>query len=129
MQRMMMKSKIQEATVTGKEIHYAGSLAIDTDLLEAADILTGEQIHVYNVSNGERLITYAIPAPKGSGIVSVKGAAARLIEKGDTVLIVSYAQVDEDELEAYSHRVVYVDHHNHLLRVEDRTQEDYMEST
>lgn len=126
MQRKMLKSKIQDATVTGKEIHYAGSLAIDTDLLEAADILTGEQIHVYNVTNGVRLVTYAIPARKGSGTVSVKGAAARLIEKGDTILIVSYANMDEEELQAYSHRVVYVDNHNHLMRVEDRTGEDYL---
>lgn len=126
MQRIMLKSKIQDATVTGKEIHYSGSLAVDTDLLEAADIMTGEQIHVLNVTNGERLITYAIPARKGSGTIAVKGAAARLIEKGDTILIVSFSHVDEEELEAYSHRVVYVDHHNHLLRVEDRTEEDYL---
>jgi aspartate 1-decarboxylase len=126
MQRYMLKSKIQDATVTGKEIKYSGSLAVDTELLEAADIITGEQIHVLNVTNGERLVTYAIPAKKGSGIISVKGAAARLVEKGDTILIVSYAQVDEDELQAYSHRVVYVDNHNQLVRVEDRTQEDYL---
>ncbi len=126
MQRMMLKSKIQEATVTDKEMHYAGSLAMDTDLLEAADIMTGEQVHIFNVTNGQRLITYAIPARKGSGIISVKGAAARLIEKGDKILILSFAQIDEEELSTYSHRIVYVDNKNHLVRVEDRTEEDYL---
>ncbi len=126
MQRIMLKSKIQEVRVTGKEIHYAGSLAIDIDLLEAADVIFGEQVHVYNVTNGSRIITYAIPAPKGSGTISVKGAAGRLIEKGDTILICSFVNVDEEELETYSHRIIYVDEKNHLVRVEDRTQEDYL---
>ncbi|RJP22977.1 MAG: aspartate 1-decarboxylase [Candidatus Omnitrophota bacterium] len=128
MYRHMLKSKIQEARVTGKEIHYAGSLAIDMDLLEAADICCGEEIHVYNMNNGARLTTYAIPAPKGSGIISVKGAAGRLIEKGDVLLIVSFAMLDEDELKTYSHRIVYVDEKNHLVRVENRTEEDYLVS-
>lgn len=126
MQRYMLKSKIQEARVTSKEVHYAGSLAIDENLLEAADIVCGEQIHVLNITNGERLVTYAIPAPRGSGTISVKGAAARLIEQGDQILIVSYCQIDEEELESYSHRVIFVDEQNHLLRVEDRTREDYL---
>jgi aspartate 1-decarboxylase len=121
----MLKSKIQEARVTSKEIHYAGSLAIDRELMEAADILCGEEIHVLNLANGARLVTYAIPAAAGSGIISVKGAAARLIEKGDQVLVLSYADYDEEELETYSHRIIFVDENNHLLRVEDRTEEDY----
>lgn len=128
MQRIMLKSKIQEVRVTSKEIHYAGSLAIDVDLLEAADIMFGEQIHVYNVTNGARLVTYAIPAPKGSGTIGVKGAAGRLIEKGDVILICSFTNMDDEELEAYSHRIVYVDETNHLVRVEDRTAEDYLDS-
>ena len=85
MRRSMLKSKIQEARITSKEIHYAGSLAIDSELMEAADILCGEEIHVLNLSNAARIVTYAIPAPKGSGSISVKGAAARIFEKGDTV--------------------------------------------
>lgn len=125
MQRLMLKSKIQEARVTSKEVHYAGSLAIDEDLLEAADIVTGEQIHVLNVTNGERLVTYAIPAPRGSGAISVKGAAARLIEKGDIILIVSFCNLDEEELKSYSHRVVFVDETNRLVRVENRTRDEY----
>lgn len=128
MQRFMLKSKIQEARVTSKEIYYAGSLAIDVDLMEAADLVAGEQIHVFDVTNGARLVTYAIPAPKGSGTISVKGAAARLIEEGDVILIASYGLIEEDELSAYSHRIVYVDERNHLLRVEDRTDEDYLAS-
>jgi len=126
MQRFMFKSKIQDARVTSKEIHYAGSLAVDVELLEAADIAVGEQIHIYNVSNGERLVTYAIPAPKGSGIISAKGAAGRLMEKGDIILIVSYCQLDEEELAGYSHRIVFVDEKNRLLRVEERTEDDYL---
>ena len=124
MQRFMLKSKLQEVRVTHKEIDYAGSLAIDIDLMEAGDIVFGEQIHVYNVTNGERLITYAIPAPKGSGMISVKGAAARRMEEGDMLLVVSYCTIDEEERAAYSHRIVYVDERNHLLRVEDRTDEE-----
>ncbi len=126
MQRYMLKSKIQEARVTSKEIHYAGSLAIDTNLMEAADIVWGEQIHVLNMNNGTRIITYAIPAPKGSGTISVKGAAGRVIEKGDEILILSFAQFEEEELSTYSHRIVYVDEKNQLVRVEDRSEEDYL---
>ncbi len=128
MQRFMLKSKIHEVRVTGKDIHYAGSLEIDKDLMEAADILTGEKIDVYNVTNGARLSTYAIPGPRRSGSISVKGAAGRLIEKGDVILILSYCTVEEGELESYSHRIVYVDEKNRLVRVEDRNEEDYLGS-
>lgn len=128
MQRLMLKSKLQEVRVTGKDIHYVGSLEIDQDLMEAADIVFGEQIHVFNITNGARIITYAIPGLRGSGVISVKGAAARLIEKGDVVLVLSFANMDEDELATYSHRIVYVDEKNHLLRVEDRTEEEYLKT-
>lgn len=128
MLRTMLKSKIQEARVTGKELYYAGSLAIDTNLLEAADIVFGEQLHVYNVTNGSRFATYAIPAPKGSGTISLKGAAARMVEVDDIILIASYSSLDENEMASYSHRIVYVDDRNHLLRVEDRSLEDYLEA-
>lgn len=124
----MLKSKLQEVRVTGKDIHYVGSLEIDQDLMEAADIVFGEQIHVFNITNGARIITYAIPGLRGSGVISVKGAAARLIEKGDVVLVLSFANMDEDELATYSHRIVYVDEKNHLLRVEDRTEEEYLKT-
>jgi aspartate 1-decarboxylase len=126
MQRTLLKSKIHEVRVTCKEIHYAGSLEIDLDLMEAADISFGEQVHVYNVTNGARLVTYAIPGKRGTGVISVKGAAGRLIEKGDLILILSFANYEEDENETYSHRIVYVNEQNHLLRVEDRSEEDYI---
>ncbi len=128
MQRLMLKSKIQEARITSKEIHYTGSLGVDMNLLEAADITFGEQIHVLNVTNGARFITYAIPEKKGSGAISVKGAAGRLVEKGDLILILSFSHLDEEELSSYSHRIVYVDEQNHLVRVEDRALEDYLPS-
>lgn len=128
MQRIMLKSKLQEVRVTGKEIHYVGSLEIDQNLMEAADIAFGEQIHVFNITNGARIITYAIPGARGSGVISVKGAAARLIEKGDVILVLSFANYDEDELATYSHRIIYVDEKNHLVRVEDRTEENYLKS-
>lgn len=128
MLRTMLKSKIQQATVSSKEIHYAGSLAIDENLMEAADILCGEQIQVLNLNNGARLMTYAIPAKRGSGTISVKGAAARLMEKGDELLIISYCQIDENEQDSYSHRIVFVDDNNHLTRVEDRVRDDYLEN-
>ncbi|MGC9329210.1 MAG: aspartate 1-decarboxylase [Candidatus Hinthialibacter sp.] len=128
MQQIMLKSKIQEVRVTSKEIHYAGSLEIDKDLMEAAGIMFGEQIHVYNVTNGARIITYAIPGLKGSGDISVKGAAARLFEKDDVILVLSFAHMNEDELKNYSHRIVYVDEKNHVIRVENRTEEEYLKS-
>lgn len=126
MQRIMLKSKIHQAVVTDKELNYAGSLALDEELMEAADLACGEQVHVLNVSNGERIVTYAFPAKKGSGVVSVKGAAARLFDDNDVILVLSYANYEEDELGSYSHRIVYVDEKNHLVRVECRTEEDYL---
>ena len=127
MLRRMLKSKIQQARVTDKELFYAGSLAIAVEILEAAEIQCGEAVHVYNMNNGERFETYAIPAPRGSGIVSVKGAACRKVEEGDEILVISFADYSEEELREYSHRIVYVSDSNHLLRVEQRTQADYLE--
>ena len=127
MLRRMLKSKIQQARVTDKELYYTGSLAIDMDIYDAADIQCGEAVHVYNMSNGERFETYAIPAPRGSGIVSVKGAACRKVEERDEILVISFADYSEDEIKEYSHRVVYVTESNHLQRVEQRTQADYLE--
>lgn len=124
----MLKSKIQEVRVTSKEIHYAGSLEIDKDLMDAAGIVFGEQIHVYNVTNGARIITYAISAPKGSGVISIKGAAGRLFEKGDVILVLSFANMEDEDLSNYSHRIIYVDENNRLVRTEDRTEEEYLKS-
>ena len=112
MRRTMMKSKIHRATVTAADLDYEGSIALDPLLLEAADILPGEQVHVYDVDNGARLVTYAIEGRPGSGDVMINGAAARLVHAGDTVLIVSYADYEEVEARAHVPTVVHVDGRN-----------------
>ena len=91
--RVMMKSKIHRATVTQADLHYVGSVAIDLDLMEAADLLEGEQVTIADITNGARLETYVIPAPRGSGMISVNGAAAHLVNAGDLVIIMSYAEI------------------------------------
>jgi aspartate 1-decarboxylase len=108
MQRTMLKSKIHRATVTDSDLHYVGSITIDADLLEAADILEHEQVHVVDVDNGARFETYTIAGERGSGTIQVNGAAARLVHRGDTIIVISYAQYDRDELRAYEPRVVHV---------------------
>ena len=115
MQRTMLKSKLHRARVTHSELHYEGSCAIDENLLDAADIREYEQIQIYNVSNGARLTTYAIRAARGSGIVSVNGAAAQHAKPGDIVIIATYAVYHEIELERYLPELVYVDDTNHIL--------------
>ena len=127
MMRRMLKSKIQEIKITHREFHYAGSLAIDMDIYDAANIRCGEAIHVYNMNNGERFETYAIPAKRGSGIVSVKGAACRRVEKGDVLLVISFADYTEEELENYIHKIVYINKDNRLDHVEERKEQDYFE--
>ena len=112
MQRAMMKSKIHRATVTTTDLDYEGSLTIDADLLVAADILPNEQIHVWDVTNGTRLITYALRGKPGSGEVQVNGAGAHLIRSGDTIIIATYASFEESELEGHAPRVVFVDAKN-----------------
>ena len=109
MQRTMLKSKIHRATVTGSDLHYVGSITIDPDLLDAADILEGEQVHVVDVDNGARFETYAITGARGSGAMQVNGAAARLVHRGDTIIVISYAQYDRAELRDYEPRVVHVE--------------------
>jgi aspartate 1-decarboxylase len=109
MQRTMLKSKIHRATVTGSDLHYVGSITIDPDLLEAADILEHEQVHVVDVDNGARFETYTIAGERGSGTMQVNGAAARLVHHGDTIIVISYAQYDAAELAAYVPRVVHVE--------------------
>jgi aspartate 1-decarboxylase len=108
MQRTMLKSKIHRATVTGCDLHYVGSITIDRDLLEAADILEHEQVHVVDVDNGARFETYTIAGERGSGAIQVNGAAARLVHAGDTIIVISYAQYDAAEIERYAPRVVHV---------------------
>ena len=115
MQRMMLQSKLHRVTVTHSELHYEGSCAIDENLLDAADILEYQQIDVYNVNNGERFTTYAIRAERGSGVISVNGAAARRASPGDVLIIAAYANYDESELQKYEPRLVYVDGRNHAL--------------
>jgi aspartate 1-decarboxylase len=118
MQRVMLKSKIHRATVTGSDLHYVGSITVDADLLEAADILEHEQVSVVDVDNGARFETYTIAGPRGSGVIQVNGAAARLVHTGDTVIVISYAQYDQAELETYEPRVVHLDKSNHIIDVD-----------
>jgi len=123
MNRTMLKSKIHRARVTGADLHYVGSITIDRDLLEAADILEHEQVHVLDIDNGARLETYALAGPRGSGEVTINGAAARLVSPGDTVIVVSYAEYAEAELERHEPRVVHVDARNALVEVDSNVAE------
>ncbi|GAB3603579.1 aspartate 1-decarboxylase [Microbacterium aureliae] len=108
MRRVMLKSKIHRATVTASDLHYVGSVTVDPDLLEAADILPHEQVHVVDVDNGARFVTYTIEGRRGSGELQINGAAARLVHVGDTVIVISYAEYDRADLADYSPRVVHV---------------------
>ena len=117
-QRTLLKSKIHRATVTAADLDYEGSITVDQDLLEAADIRENEQVHVYNVSNGERLVTYAIEGEPGSGQVQINGAAAHKAKPGDLVIIASYAQYTEVEAARARPRVVRVDATNRIVRPE-----------
>lgn len=109
MQRTMLKSKIHRATITDSDLHYVGSITIDPDLLEAADILEHEQVAVVDVDNGARFETYTIAGERGSGVVKVNGAAARLVHRDDTVIVISYGVYDPADLETYQPRVVHVE--------------------
>jgi aspartate 1-decarboxylase len=120
MQRTMLKSKIHRATVTDCDLHYVGSITIDSELLAAADILEHEQVHVVDVDNGARFETYVIAGDPGSGAMQVNGAAARLVQRGDTIIVISYAQYDRAELETYEPRVVHVRANtNEIVEVDD----------
>lgn len=111
----MLKSKIHRATVTQADLHYVGSCTIDADLMEAADILEGEQIDIVDINNGNRLTTYAITGDRGTGVIGINGAAARLISPGDLVIIIGYAQYTEEDLKNYHPRVIFVDEQNKKL--------------
>jgi aspartate 1-decarboxylase len=119
MQRKMLKSKIHRATVTDCDLHYVGSITIDVDLLEQSDILENELVHVLDIDNGQRFETYTIAGARGSGMVQVNGAAARLVAKGDKVIVVSYAEYNEAELENYEPVVVHVDEDNRRVSVDN----------
>ena len=108
----MLKSKIHRARITGTELDYEGSITIDRELLDAADILAGEQVHVLNLNNGERFITYAIAAPRGSGIVYLNGPAARRGTIGDKIIIISYGQFSEQEAKGLQPKTVFVNDKN-----------------
>ena len=114
--RIMLKSKIHRATVTGADVNYEGSVTLDPELMRAADIVPYEQVHVVDVNNGSRLVTYAIEGTPGAGDVVVNGAAARLVNTGDIVIIISYRDVPEAEVAAHKPRLVYVDAGNHTTR-------------
>jgi aspartate 1-decarboxylase len=110
----LLKSKIHRATVTACELHYEGSCAIDDDLLDAAGIRENEQVHIWNIANGERFITYAIRAERGSGTISLNGSAARRASVGDLIIIAAFGQVDESEADRVQPRLVFVDARNRI---------------
>ena len=118
MQRHMLKSKIHRATVTACELHYAGSVTIDSELMEQADLLPGEQVHVLDIDNGARFETYVIEGERGAGDMCLNGAAARLVQPGDRVIVVSYGVYSEDELSDHVPKVVHVDERNAIVRVD-----------
>jgi len=112
MQLTLLKGKIHRATVTQCDLNYEGSISVDATLLDRAGILAHEQVDVLNITNGQRFTTYAIPAPAGSGTIGINGAAARRAQKGDLVIIVAYARMEEAEAKSFNPRVVLVDGHN-----------------
>ncbi|WP_190136534.1 aspartate 1-decarboxylase [Streptomyces longispororuber] len=115
MHRTMLHAKIHRATVTQADLHYVGSLTLDRDLMDAAGVLPGEQVDIVDINNGNRLTTYVIEGARGSGVVGINGAAARLISVGDLVIVIAYATVSDEEARALRPRIVFVDRHNHPL--------------
>lgn len=114
MQRTLFNGKIHRATVTQADLHYVGSITIDADLMAAADIVDGEQVHVVDIDNGSRLVTYAITGERGSGVIGINGAAAHLVHPGDLVIIISYVALEDSERERHTPRVVHVDRGNRI---------------
>jgi aspartate 1-decarboxylase len=123
MNRTMLKSKIHRCRITDSDLHYVGSITVDEDLLDAADIREHEQVHVVDVDNGARFETYTIAGRRGSGEIKVNGAAARLVHTGDTVIVISYASYDEAELDTYEPKVVHVKSDNSIITVDDAVAE------
>lgn len=115
MERIMFKSKIHRASITQAELHYEGSLTIDLDLMDAADLLPYEKISVVNINNGERIETYVIPGERGSRVICLNGAAARKGCIGDRIIIISYANMSDEEAHSYSPTIILVDEHNNII--------------
>jgi aspartate 1-decarboxylase len=115
--RIMMKSKIHRATVTQADLDYVGSVTLDAALMEAADLLDGEQVAIVDITNGARIETYVIPGERGSGVIGINGAAAHLVHPGDLVIIMSYAVLDDAEARALQPRVVHVDAQNRIVKL------------
>lgn len=115
MLRTMLKSKIHRATVTQADLHYVGSVTIDADLMDAADLLEGEQVTIVDIDNGNRLVTYAITGQRGTGIIGINGAAAHLIHPGDLVILIAYATMEDAEARSFAPRVIFVDGQNRQI--------------
>ncbi|MER6141438.1 aspartate 1-decarboxylase [Streptomyces sparsogenes] len=115
MLRTMLKSKIHRATVTEADLHYVGSVTIDADLMEAADLLPGELVHIVDITNGARLETYVIEGLRGSGVIGINGAAAHLVHPGDLVILISYVQIEDAEAPRLRPRIVHVNEHNRIV--------------
>jgi aspartate 1-decarboxylase len=121
-QRQMLKSKIHRATVTDCDIDYIGSITVDTELMAAADLIANEQVHVWDIENGSRFVTYVIDGEAGSGTIQVNGAAAHLTAPGHKVIVASFGAYDEADLERYAPTVVHVDERNRAIAVDDRPE-------
>ncbi|MFE0774877.1 aspartate 1-decarboxylase [Streptomyces sp. NPDC058861] len=115
--RTIFKSKIHRATVTQADLHYVGSVTVDAELMEAADLLPGELVHIVDIDNGARLETYVIEGERGSGVIGINGAAAHLVHPGDLVILISYAQMEDAEARAFVPRVVHVDGGNRIVEL------------
>jgi len=115
MLRTMMTSKIHRATVTQADLHYVGSVTVDQDLLDAANLLPGEMVHIVDIDNGARLVTYTIAGERGSGVIGINGAAARLVHQGDLVILIAYGQMDDVEAREFEPSVVFVDSENKII--------------
>ncbi|WP_190160624.1 aspartate 1-decarboxylase [Streptomyces litmocidini] len=115
--RTMFKSKIHRATVTQADLHYVGSVTVDAELMEAADLLPGELVHIVDIDNGARLETYVIEGERGSGVIGINGAAAHLVHPGDLVILISYGQMEDAEARAFVPRVVHVDGDNRIVEL------------
>ncbi|GAA3093460.1 aspartate 1-decarboxylase [Streptosporangium carneum] len=113
----LMKSKIHRATVTQADLHYVGSLTVDSDLMEAANLVAGEQVDVVDIDNGARLTTYVIAGPPGTGVIGINGAAARLVSPGDLVIVIAYASVPQEDAKAFTPHVVFVDDRNRPVEI------------
>lgn len=127
MRRTLLKSKIHRATVTGADLHYHGSVTVDPLLLEAADIALHERVEIYDITNGERFATYAIPGRRGAGELRLNGAAAHKVSVGDLVILCSYAEYDEIELAGHRPRLVFVDENNRPIEIRQPTAESYLD--